>query len=96
MTRGVAIARKTVFRCLRSDLTEIRRSRVGSPSEGLGLRVDLGQQPHHLPPSVRVHRERVDHVGPAVAVGVGRAVVLPLTRGYPSPALAFTVACVAS
>ena len=29
--------------------------------------------PHHLAPGVRVHRERVDQVGPPVAVGVAVA-----------------------
>jgi hypothetical protein len=32
--------------------------------------IDLSEQPHHLATDFRVHRGRVDHVGPAVAVGI--------------------------
>jgi len=35
--------------------------------------VDLGQHPHHLAPSVRVHRQEVDRVGQFVACGVAVA-----------------------
>ena len=37
------------------------------------LGVDLGQEPNRLATHLRMHREDVDHVGPAVAVGVAVA-----------------------
>jgi hypothetical protein len=41
------------------------------------VRVDFTQHSHHLPPSIRVHRQEVDDVGPVLTVLTGR----PLPNG---------------